>query len=65
MMRYILAHDVGTTGNKATLYDEEGALVQSSFAPYGTAYKHQGWAEQNPRDWWRSLCTSTRQLLHE
>jgi xylulokinase len=65
MMRYILAHDVGTTGNKATLYDEEGALVQSSFAPYGTAYKHQGWAEQNPRDWWRSLCTSTQQLLHE
>ena len=64
-MRYILAHDVGTTGNKATLYNEEGTLVGSSFAPYGTVYQHQGWAEQNPRDWWRSLCTSTRQLLHE
>jgi xylulokinase len=64
-MRYILAHDVGTTGNKATLYDEEGVLRGSCFAPYGTLYQHQGWAEQNPHDWWRSLCTSTQQLLHE
>ena len=28
---FILAHDLGTTGNKATLYDSEGALVGSAF----------------------------------
>ncbi|GAC1322949.1 MAG: xylulokinase [Chloroflexota bacterium] len=64
-MRYILAHDVGTTGNKATLYSEEGMLVQSTFVPYDTEYPHATWAEQNPEDWWRSLCLSTRQLMLE
>ncbi|WP_052890123.1 xylulokinase [Thermogemmatispora carboxidivorans] len=64
-MRYILAHDVGTTGNKATLYNEEGVQVGMTFSPYATAYPQVGWAEQNPQDWWRSLCHSTRQLLYE
>jgi xylulokinase len=65
MPRYVLAHDVGTTGNKATLYDEDGALVRGAFIPYGTSYQRAGWAEQNPEDWWRSLCLSTAKLLQE
>ncbi|HEX8918681.1 MAG TPA: FGGY family carbohydrate kinase, partial [Chloroflexota bacterium] len=64
-MRYVLAHDVGTTGNKATLYDEEGALAGSTFVAYGTVFPRTGWVEQNPDDWWRSLCTSTHDLLHQ
>lgn len=64
-MRYILAHDVGTTGDKATLFDEEGALVRSAFAPYETLCPQAGWAEQRPHDWWRSLCESTRSLLRD
>lgn len=64
-MRYILAHDVGTTGNKATLYDAEGRLVRAAFVPYETSFPLAGWAEQDPADWWRSLCLSTRQLLAE
>jgi xylulokinase len=65
MPRYVLAHDVGTTGNKATLYDEEGALVHGAFIPYATSYPRPGWAEQNPEDWWRSLCLNTARLLRE
>ena len=62
-MRYILAHDIGTTGDKATLYDEEGVLIGSAFASYPTSYPHAGWAEQNPEQWWAALCASTAQLL--
>jgi len=65
MSQYILAHDLGTTGNKATLYDASGRLVGSAFYGYDTEYAHVGWAEQNPEDWWRAVCASTRQLLHE
>lgn len=65
MLRHVLAHDVGTTGNKATLYDEDGLLVGSAFIPYATKYRQAGWAEQNPQDWWRSLCLSTAKLLQE
>jgi xylulokinase len=64
-MRYVLAHDVGTTGDKATMYDEEGALVSSAFVPYETLYPHAGWAEQRPHDWWQSFCHSNRSLLLE
>ncbi len=62
---YILAHDLGTTGNKATLYDKDGALVASAFSGYSTEYAHTGWAEQNPEDWWRAVCESTRHLLQK
>jgi xylulokinase len=63
MKQFILAHDLGTTGNKATLYDREGRLVGSAFHAYDTEYAHTGWAEQNPDDWWRAVCGSTRELL--
>jgi xylulokinase len=60
---YILAHDLGTTGNKATLFDREGKLVDSAFAAYPTHYPHPNWAEQEPADWWAAVCSTTRQLL--
>ena len=61
--RYIIAHDLGTSGNKATLFDGEGRLVESAFAPYATTYPHANWAEQEPADWWAAVCTTTRRLL--
>ena len=63
MARFVLAHDLGTTGNKASLYDADGTLVASAFAEYGTTYAQQGWAEQDPREWWDAVCASTRELL--
>lgn len=65
MKKYILAHDLGTTGNKATLYNDEGALVGSAFFGYETEFAQTGWAEQDPQDWWTAVCTSTKQLLQE
>ena len=64
-MRYILAYDVGTTGNRGSLYDEDGNLVGSCCAEYPTAYPHATWAEQNPEHWWRSLIDSTDSLLQQ
>ena len=65
MKNYVLAHDLGTTGNKATLYDREGRLVGSAFYGYSTAFDHPNWAEQDPDDWWRAICVSARQLLQQ
>lgn len=62
---YILAHDLGTSGNKATLFDAEGHLIGSTFAAYATSYPRPNWAEQNPDDWWRAICTTTQQLLSD
>lgn len=62
-MRHVLAHDLGTTGNKASLYDAEGRLVGSAFHGYDTHYPHPAWAEQDPGDWWEAVCASSRKLL--
>jgi len=61
----ILAHDLGTTGNKATLFNTKGELVASAFHPYETFYPHIGWAEQNPEDWWKAFRAATVTLLRE
>jgi xylulokinase len=63
--KVILAHDFGTTGNKASLYDADGRLMGSCYRPYQTHYPHPGWAEQSPDDWWQALVESTRSVLSE
>jgi len=59
----ILAYDLGTGGNKASLYDADGRLLASAFVPYETEYPQAGWHEQRPDAWWDSVVQSTRQLL--
>ena len=65
MPKYILAHDVGTGGNKAVLVDIEGNIHASAFHPYPVHYPHPNWAEQYPEDWWRSIAVTTRQVLEQ
>lgn len=63
MTRYMIAHDVGTGGNKAVLVDTEGDVHATAFAPYPISYPHPDWAEQKPEDWWHAVTTTTRQVL--
>ncbi|MDZ4768460.1 MAG: xylulokinase [Chloroflexota bacterium] len=65
MKPFILAHDLGTTGDKASLFDREGICIASVTAVYPTEYPETGWAEQNPNDWWRAVCASTHDLLSQ
>jgi len=61
--KYILIHDLGTTGNKACLFNEKGELKGMVYYPYRTYYPHPGYAEQNPLDWWEALCSSTKEII--
>lgn len=63
MDKKIISFDLGTGGNKASLYDAEGACLASAFVPYSTQYPQVGWHEQRPADWWDAVVESTRQLL--
>ena len=60
---YVLAHDLGTSGNKAVLYSLDGERVAADTQTYRTSYPRPGYAEQHPDDWWTAVCTSTRRLL--
>lgn len=61
--KFVLAHDLGTTGDKASLYDHEGQAVASAFHGYTTLYPQPGWVEQEPETWWQAVCAATRQLI--
>ncbi|MBS7262159.1 MAG: xylulokinase [Eubacteriales bacterium] len=63
MTQYLIAHDLGTSGNKATLYTADGKLVASCTERYPLHVAPQNHAEQDPEDWWRAVCVSTRKLL--
>lgn len=62
---YIIAYDLGTGGNKSSLYDPNGRCCAESFTSYDTHYPQSGWHEQDPEDWWQAVVDSTRKLLAE
>jgi xylulokinase len=62
-MSLLLAHDLGTTGNKASLFDETGQRLASHTEPYPVTYPQPQWAEQDPHAWWKAVCDATHALL--
>lgn len=65
MGAYILAHDLGTSGNKASLFTAEGELIGSEVYAYGVCYFNGTWAEQDADDWWKAVCMTTAQLIRK
>ncbi|MDD5017561.1 MAG: FGGY-family carbohydrate kinase [Eubacteriales bacterium] len=61
-MKYLLAHDMGTSGNKATLFSEQGELIVSFVYPYKTNFFNGNWVEQDPADWWDAICKTTKMI---
>ena len=63
MQPYLVAHDLGTSGNKASLFTAGGTLVRSVTVPYAPRFFAGDRAEQNPDDWWRAVCEANHRLL--
>lgn len=59
----VLAHDLGTTGDKATLVAPDGSIVGSVTVPYPADFGSDGRAEQQPDDWWNAFCEANHRLL--
>lgn len=64
-MMYLLAHDLGTSGNKAVLYSEDGTLVYSCTKEYGLFVENANWCEQNADDWWGAVAAATREITEK
>lgn len=64
-MRYSLGIDIGTTGARAVLADEEGKLVASAVSEYPMFVPKPGWTEQDPEDWWRATREAVGKALKE
>jgi xylulokinase len=59
----LIAHDLGTSGDKASLHEADGRIVAAVTASYPTRYAADTTSEQDPHDWWDAVVAATRQLL--
>jgi xylulokinase len=63
-MRHLLGIDVGTGGTRALVIDEQGRIVASATSEHEPfASPQTGWAEQDPRDWWRATGEAVRAAI--
>lgn len=67
MGAYVIAYDVGTTGVKTCVFEisDKIRLAASALEGYELYVLENGGAEQEPDDWWRAMCISTRRVLEE
>ncbi len=61
--KYVLAHDLGTSGDKACIFDLDGGFLAEAYYPIKTYYPQPGWAEQRPEDWWAAVRDATHEVV--
>ncbi len=64
-MKYLIGIDLGTSGTKTVLFDTNGRAVASKTVEYPLSQPQNGWAEQDPEDWWRAACAGLQSVLTE
>lgn len=63
MKPYLLGIDIGTSACKIAVFNREGAVLDSAAGEYEVYYPQPGWAEQNPEEWWRAICTTMKDMF--
>jgi xylulokinase len=62
-MPHLLGIDIGTSGTKTLVCDEDGAVLATAVAEHPISSPKPGWSEQNPEDWWQACCIATKAVL--
>ena len=62
-MELLLGIDLGTSGTKTVLFDSNGRRLASHTVEYPLYQPKNGWAEQDPEDWWRAVQETVRTVL--
>jgi len=65
MAHLLLGIDIGTTGSKAVLLNEDGTVRATATTEYPMATPQPLWAEQNPEDWWTATVASIQEVLSD
>ena len=61
-MEYLIGIDIGTSGTKTVLFDTEGNVVSSKTVEYPVYQPQNGWAEQDPNDWWKATAETLKSV---
>ncbi len=65
MVKYYLGLDIGTSGAKTLLINQSGKVVAIRSNEYPIYTPRQGWSEQEPADWWRSVIKGIKGVLSD
>jgi glycerol kinase len=63
--KYVLALDLGTTGNRALIFDSSGNVVAQVYKEFTQHYPKPGWMEHDPNEIWQDTRTCMQQVLQE
>ena len=63
-VNYLIGIDLGTSGTKTVLFDQNGAAIASATVEYPLYQPKNGWAEQEPSDWWQATAVTLRMYAH-
>ena len=61
----LIGCDIGTSGTKAVVFDASGNAVSSATYEYGMSQPQNGWAEQDPLDWWQGACNAIKEAVEK
>lgn len=64
-MEYLIGVDLGTSGTKTVLFDVDGNVMASKTIEYPLYQPQNGWAEQEPMDWWNATAATTKAVIEE
>nr|HPO46155.1 glycerol kinase GlpK [Spirochaetota bacterium] len=53
--KFIIALDLGTTGNRVFCFDESGLPISSAYREFTQHFPRPGWVEHDPEEIWSSL----------
>lgn len=63
MKEYVIGIDIGTSGCKSIIVDNEGNVIASSVEEYPLYTPQPGWAEQEPIDWWNATLKTIQEVI--
>ena len=62
-MAYLLGIDIGTSGTKTLICDEDGTVLATAMAEHSISSPKPGWSEQHPRQWWEATILATKAVV--
>ena len=63
--KYILSLDLGTTGNRAILFDRQGDIVGQAYKELTQHYPQPGWLEHDATEIWQEVNNCIQQVVKE
>lgn len=64
-MDYLMGIDLGTSGTKTVLFDTNGTVKASETVEYPLDQPQNGWAEQDPEEWWGACIKTVRGVINK